>query len=110
MTIWYQALPVSTKELIKPVDVLRETKDFLWINDTYMGRTRERRLAKAQGAWHGSYFPTKAKALFALRETELNRMERLEREYKSSKARLARVTDALNLAYREESGETPCQP
>lgn len=108
MTTWYHIKPDSLDkgaELIEAVNVSRETDNFLWVDEqqAWDGKrvTRQRRVAKSQGAWRGSYFPTKVSALLDMQEHAARTMERLRRESEAAGKRLIQITAALDAARKE---------
>lgn len=110
MTTWYHIKPDRLNahdELIEPVNVSRETDNFLWVDEeqTWGGKrvTRQRRVAKSQGAWRGSYFPTKVAALSDMYESESRRMEKLEKELNECKHRKLKIFCRLEEAKQEQT-------
>jgi len=109
MTTWYHIKPDrlnASDDLIEPVNVSRETDNFLWVDEeqVWNGKrvTRQRRVAKAQGAWRGSYFPTKVAALQDMQEAAARTMERLRKESEQAGKRLIQITAALDQARKQE--------
>lgn len=92
MNIWYHILPYNVEgKLIEAVSVSRETDKFIYVDETqtWNGKrvTRQRRVAKAQGMWAGSYFPTKLAALTDIENTARTKINYLQKELDTINAR-----------------------
>lgn len=117
MVFWWHTQPDSMDPdavLVKAVPVSRETKDFLYVDEeqVWNGKrvTRQRRVSKSGGSWHGAYFQKKSEALSALQEREAKRMERLRKESEVSGKRLIRITAALAQARKDETAASIPDP
>src|SRR5882672_7450291 len=112
MTTWYHIKPDrlnASDELIEAVNVSRETDNFLWVDEipTWDGKrvTRQRRVAKSQGAGRGSYFPTRVAALLDMQENAARTLEKLRKESEQAGKRLIQITAALDQARKQEHAQ-----
>ena len=101
MSTWYHILPDSDINLVEAVEAIKETPEFLYIEETWssMGKQvkRQRRVAKHTfGSWRGSYYPTRRLALESLRDTARDRLAGLTKEVGRQRERFERITTELD--------------
>lgn len=106
MSIWWST-ERNADQHVHPVEVERETADFIFIKETVRIGFREpkqvvdrtRRVAKFSS--HGNYYPTKFEALHSLMTACNARIISLEESLRKENAKLASLDTALNEAKAE---------